>query len=200
MLKLSVQQFISHLPAEQQGPVLQSQEAFLAFLRSEFRTNGRSKRALVEAATTYAERRGLTVHCLAGERFAAKAVVYACMRLGDELLRRGRVVRPKSQLKVYRREPAKRSQQPANTRFRTVETVVNGRRERMTQYPADITWAEAEGFQHDPLHDLPDIDLEPEYLETGETAHFEASSRPSGWGTLLVGGEVAGRVRCWEGL
>ena len=198
MLKLSVQQFISHLPAEQQGLVLRSQEAFLGFLRLEFRRNDRSKRALVEAATRYAERQGVTVHCLASERFAAKALVYAYMRLGDELLRRGRVVKPKSHLKVYRRKPAEPTQQAASPRFRTVETTVNGRRERINQYPADITWQEAESFQHDPLYDLPDVDLEPEVLETGETAHFERSSRPSGWGTLLIGGEAVGRVRCWE--
>ena len=199
MLKLSVQQFISHLPAEQQVPVVQSQEAFLAFLRLEFRHNDRSKRALVEAATRYAERQGVTVHCLATERYAAKAVIYAYMRLGDELVKRGKVTKPKSQLKVSRREPAKPARQPATTRFRTVETVVNGRRERITQYPADITWAEAKGFQHDPLYDLPEITVEPEVLETGETAHFEKSSRPTGWGTLLIAGEAVGRVRCWEG-
>ena len=199
MLKLSVQQFIGHLPAEQQGPVLRSQEAFLAFLRREFHRNDCSKRALVEAATRYAERQGVTVHCLATERFAAKALVYAYMRLGDELLRRGKVTKPKSHLKVYRREPSKPAQQPATTRFRTVETIVNGRRERISQYPADITWAEAKAFQHDPLYDLPEITVEPEYLETGETAHFEKSSRPTGWGTLLIEGEAAGRVRCWEG-
>ena len=199
MLNLSVQQFMGHLPAEQQGPVLRNQEAFLAFLRLEFRRNDRSKRALVEAATHYAERRGVTVHCLASERFAAKALVYVYMRLGDELIRRGKVTKPKSHLKISRCEPAKPAPQSATTRFRTVETVVNGRRERISQYPADITWAEAKGFQHDPLYDLPDIDLEPEVIETGETAHFERSSRPSGWGTVLIDGEAAGRVRCWEG-
>ena len=199
MLKLSVQQFISHLPVEQWGPVLKSQEAFLAFLRLEFRTNDRSKRALVEAATRYAERQGVTVHCLTTERYAAKALVYAYMRLGDELVERGKVTKPKSHFRVYRREPAKPARQPATTRFRTVETVVNGRRERIQQYPADVTWAEAKGFQHDPLYDLPEITVEPEVLETGETAHFEKSSRPTGWGTLLIEGEAAGRVRCWEG-
>ena len=92
MLKLSVQQFVSHLPLEQQRLVLRSQEAFLAFLRREFRRNDRSKRALVEAATAYAERQGVTVHCLTTERYAAKAVVYAYMRLGDELAALGRKV------------------------------------------------------------------------------------------------------------
>ena len=32
MLKLSVSQFVNHLPVEQQGSVLVSQEAFLGFL------------------------------------------------------------------------------------------------------------------------------------------------------------------------
>ena len=199
MLKLSVSQFVGHLPVEQQGLVLVSQEAFLAFLRSEFRANNRSKRALVEAATVYAERKQVMVYCLADERFAAKAVIYAYMRLGEELVRRGKVDRPKSHFKVYRRKQVKPIEKPASTRFRTVETFVNGRRERISQYPADITWSEAKGFQFDALYDLPDVTVEPEYRETGATAHFDASSRSTGWGWLKVEGEVVSRVRCWEG-
>lgn len=140
------------------------------------------------------------VHCLADERFAAKAVMYATMRLGDELVKRGKVAKPKSHFKVYKRKQAKPVEKPASTRFRTVETFVNGRRERITQYPADITWQEAKQFQHDPLYDLPDIIVEPEYQVTGETAHFEASSRPTGWGWLKIEGEAVSRVRCWEGV
>ncbi len=200
MLKLSVQQFVGHLPVEQHGPVLVSQEAFLAFLRLEFRCNDRSKRALVEAATAYAERGRVMVHCLADERFAAKAVIYAYMRLGDELIKRGKVEKPTSHFKVYQRKPMKPTQKPANTRFRTVETFVNGRRERITQYPADITWQEAKQFQADPLYDLPDITVEPEHQVTGETVHFVASSRPTGWGWLKIEGEAVSRVRCWEGV
>ena len=198
MLKLSVSQFVGHLPVEQQGSVLKSQEAFLAFLRSEFRCNDLSKRALVEAATVYAERKGVMVHCLADERYAAKAVIYAYMRLGEELVKRGKVEKPRSHFKVYRRKQVKPAEKPTNTRFRTVETFVNGRRERITQYPADITWAEARNFQVDALYELPDITVEPEHQETGETAHFGASSRPTGWAWLKVEGEVVSRIRCWE--
>jgi len=200
MLKLSVQQFIGYLPAEQRGPVLVSQEAFLTFLRSEFRVNDRSKRALTEAAVAYAGQKGVMVHCLADERYAAKAVIYAYMRLGDELVKRGKVAKAKSHFKVYKRKQTKPVEKPTSTRFRTVETFVNGRRERIEQYPADITWAEAAKFQRDPLYDLPDITVEPEYQVTGETAHFDASSRPTGWGVLLVEGEAVSRVRCWEGV
>ena len=200
MLKLSVQQFVSHLPVEQRGQVLVSQEAFLAFLRSEFRCNDRSRRVLTEAAVTYAERKQVMVHCLADERYAAKAVVYAYMRLGDELLRRGKVEKSKSHFKVYQRKQARPVEKPTSTRFRTVETSVNGRRERIEQYPTDITWQEAKQFQRDALYNLPDITVEPEYQVTGETAHFEASSRPTGWGVLLVEGEAVSRVRCWEAV
>ena len=139
------------------------------------------------------------VHCLADERFAAKAVIYAYMRFSEELIRRGKVTKPKSHFKVYQRKQVKPVERPTSTRFRTVETFVNGRRERITQYPADTTWAEAAQFQRDALYDLPDITVESEYQITGETAHFEGSSRPTGWGVLLIEGEAVSRVRCWEG-
>jgi len=141
------------------------------------------------------------VHCLADERYAAKAVIYATMRLGDELLRRGKVEAPRSHFRVYRRKGVKqaaRADKQRASRFRTVETFINGRREHIEQYPADITWQEARTFQYNELYDLPDIDLEPEYQVTGETAHFSASSHPTGWGWLIVEGEAVERVRCWE--
>ena len=197
MLKLSVHQFVSHLPVEQQGPVLVSQEAFLSFLRSEFRRNDTTKRALAEAAVAYAKKEYVTVSCLADERDAAKAVIYAYMQLGDELLRRGRVVRPKSHFRVYRPEQAQPEREP-EARFRVVEVQVNGCRERITQYPLDISWEEARAFHRDPLYDLPEVGLEEEWHVTGATAHFEASSRPTGWGWLTIEGEAVERVRCWQ--
>ena len=197
MLKLSVHQFVSHLPLEQQGPVLVSQEAFLSFLRSEFRCNDYTKRALAEAAVAYAKKEYVTVSCLADERYAAKAVIYAYMQLGDELLRRGKVVRLKSHFRVYRPEQAQPKREP-EARFKVVEVQVNGCRERITQYPLDVTWDEARAFHHDPLYDLPEVGLEEEYHVTGATAHFEASSRPTGWGWLTIEGEAVERVRCWE--
>lgn len=203
MLKLSVQQFVSHLPAEQQGPVLVSQKSFLAFLRAEFLANEASKRALVEAATTYARREQVMVHCLADERCAAKAVIYAYMRLGDALVRRGKVRQPRSHFRTYRRKGTRQTfpaEKQCATRFRTAETFINGRRERIEQYPADITWTEARAFQRNPLYDLPDVELEPEYRVTSETAHFGASTRPTGWGWLMVEGYFVERVRCWENV
>lgn len=109
------------------------------------------------------------------------------------------MAKAKSHFRVYKRKQVKRVEKPTSTRFRTVETFVNGRRERIEQYPADITWQEAKQFQRDVFYNLPDITVEPEYQVTGETAHFEGSSRLSGWGVLLVEGEAVSRVRCWEG-
>ena len=195
MLKLSVHQFISHLPAEQQGHVLGDKEAFLAFLRAEFHRNERTRRALGEAAVACARRERVLVDALPNEREAAKAVIYAYMRLADELRRRGKVRPPRKTEYRYRLEPTTRKPQ---TRFAVVETTVNGRRERIMQYPPDITWAEAREFQLEPLHELPELACEPEFVETGETAHFGASSRPTGWAWLTVEGDAVERVRCWD--
>lgn len=71
------------------------------------------------------------MHCLADERYAAKAVMYAYMRLGDELVKRGKVEKSKSHFKVYQRKQVQPVEH-ASTRFKTVETCVNGRRERIT--------------------------------------------------------------------
>ena len=83
-------------------------------------------------------------------------------------------------------------------RFRTVETTINGRRERIEQYPLDITWQEARAFQQNDLYDLPDVDVHEEYAETGKTAHFEASSKTTGWAYLYLDGQAVERIRCWE--
>ena len=146
MLRLSVHQFVSHLPVEQQGAVLVSKEAFLAFLRDEFRRCEVTKRKLVEAATAYARKDKVMVSCLAEERHAAKAVMFAYMRLGDELVRRGKVGPRRSHFRVYRRKPQARARPKRDERFRAVEVFINGRKERLEQYPADITWQEAASF------------------------------------------------------
>jgi hypothetical protein len=195
MLKLSVHQFVSHLPAEQQGYVLYSKEAFLDFLRSEFRNNERTRRALGEAAVACARRERVLVDALPDEREAARAVVYAYVRLADELRRRGKVKPPRKTQYTYWVEPTARK---PKTRFVVVETTVNGRRERIEQYPPDVTWEEARAFQRNPDYELPDVGLEPEIAEVGETAHFGASQHPTGWGWCLFDGEPVGRVRCWD--
>lgn len=195
MLKLSVHQFVAHLPMEQQGAVLTSKEAFLAFLRTEFHRNDRTRRALGEAAVACARRERVLVDALPDEREGAKAVIYAYMRLADELRRRGKVMPPRKTQYTYRLEPTARK---PKSRFTVVETTVNGRRERIAQYPLDITWEEARAFQHNPDYELPELGLEPEYALVGETAHFGAGEYPTGWGWLTIEGEMLERVRCWD--
>jgi hypothetical protein len=202
MLELSVHQFVSHLPAEQQGQYLYDKQAFLAFLRQQFRSNEAAKRTLFEAAVHYARRDRIQVICLPDERQAAQAITYAYMRLGEELRIRGKVGPRQSRFKVYRTRP-KPQKQPNRTtgtsygRFHTVETTVNGRSEKIQQYPSDITWKEARAFQTNLDYELPDITLEPEYHTTGATAHFKANSYPTGWGRLYIDGECVDRIRCY---
>ncbi len=43
----------------------------------------------------------------------------------------------------------------------------------------------------------PSANLTEELLETGHTAHFEASSRTTGYGRIELDGIDVGRVRCW---
>lgn len=86
---LSVHQFVSHLDLEAQGTVLVSQEAFLAFLREQYRgtsdLDAQARRDLEQAARAHISGKPLRVDALPDEREAAKAVLYAVMRLADRL-------------------------------------------------------------------------------------------------------------------
>jgi hypothetical protein len=200
MLELSVDRFIHNLDSLQQGYVLYSKEAFLSYLRDAWRKDHTVRQILGEAAVAYARGERVRVSALADEREAAKGLMYAYMRLGDELRRRGKVHPKPRTLYSYRLSPPKkpvpvRVKEPSP--FKTVECTINGRRETISQYPADITWEQAAKFQHDPLHELPEIDLEPEYALTGTTAHFDESERFTGWGCLMIDGAPVERVRAW---
>jgi hypothetical protein len=86
---LSVHQFVSHLDLEAQGALLVSQEAFLAFLRERYSgpsdLDAQARRDLEQAARDHADGKPLRVEALPDEREAAKAVLYAVMRLADRL-------------------------------------------------------------------------------------------------------------------
>ncbi len=47
------------------------------------------------------------------------------------------------------------------------------------------------------LGGLPQVSFEPDLLETGETAHFAASSREGNWGTVYLDGLPVTRTRWW---
>jgi hypothetical protein len=85
---LSVHQFVGHLDLESQGAVLVSKDAFLSFLREQYRgtsdLEAQAKRDLEQAAREQVNGKRLEVAALPDEREAAKAVLYAVMRLADK--------------------------------------------------------------------------------------------------------------------
>jgi hypothetical protein len=85
---LSVHQFVGHLDLEAQGAVLVSKDAFLSFLRGQYRGTSdlevQAKRDLERAAREQVDGKRIDIAALPDEREAAKAVLYAVMRLADK--------------------------------------------------------------------------------------------------------------------
>jgi hypothetical protein len=85
---LSVHQFVGHLDLEAQGAVLVSKDAFLSFLREQYLGTSdlevQAKRDLEQAAREQVDGKRLEIAALPDEREAAKAVLYAVMRLADK--------------------------------------------------------------------------------------------------------------------
>ncbi len=196
-MHLSVSNLISHLPVEQQGPLLISKEAFLAYLRSDFHKNQYIKATLLEAAIAHGTHKRVYVDCLPDEGEAAKAVMYAFMQLAKELKHRGKLRTPTKTLYSYRLGPAPKAH-TTQPRFPVIETTINGKKEKIEQYPADISWQEAEIFQYNPDYQLPDLETEPEYQHISETAHFSASTEATGYTHLYLDGDYIERIRYWN--
>jgi hypothetical protein len=85
---LSVHQFVGHLDLEAQGAVLVSKDAFLCFLREQYRGTSdlkvQAKRDLEQAARAQVDGKRIDIAALPDEREAANAVLYAVMRLADK--------------------------------------------------------------------------------------------------------------------
>ncbi|NJK42888.1 MAG: hypothetical protein HC933_00290 [Pleurocapsa sp. SU_196_0] len=88
-LELTVNQFISHLDPERQGAILVSQKAMLEYLREQWTSLEASslqlRRDLHHAAQVQLEGGKVRVNADPDERFAARAVIYAVMKLADRL-------------------------------------------------------------------------------------------------------------------
>ena len=86
---LTVAQFVNHLDPDAQGAVLYSKEAFLEFLREQFvglsESCAQVRRDLYSAAKVCLQGQRVRVDAMPDEREAAKAVLYAVMKLGDRL-------------------------------------------------------------------------------------------------------------------
>ncbi len=220
MIQLHVEQFISHLYLEQQGALLTSKEAMLVFLREQFQRDEDAKRLLWNAGRAQARGEHVRVDCTPEEREAAQAIVYAVGRLADRA-RKLRAERdlaneasglPVSRLRVYR-DPSKAEggkRQP----WRWV--TMGGLRFRASQddlYPREA-WQVAQELSSQPFDYLRDritaanrvrghdflVESEEEMLETSTTAHFEDSSRGTGYSRVTVDGVDVGRTRCWSNL
>jgi hypothetical protein len=220
MIQLHVEQFISHLYLEQQGALLTSKEAMLVFLREQFQRDEDAKRLLWNAGRAQARGERVRVDCTPEEREAAQAIVYAVGRLAERA-RKLRAERdlarevsglPVSRLRVYR-DPSKAEggkRQPWHW------ATMGGLRFRASQddlYPREA-WQAAQELSSHPFESLRDritatnrarghdflVDSEEEMLETSTTAHFEGSSRGTGYARVTVDGVEVGRTRCWSNL
>ena len=221
MIQLHVEQFISHLYLEQQGALLTSKEAMLAFLREQFQRDEDAKRLLWSAGRAQARGERVLVDCTPEEREAAQAIVYAVSRLADrarQLLQRehnaarGATRQPVQKMRVY--HDASKAQ--GGKRLQSEWVTMGGVRFRVTSddvYSPEV-WRAAEALSSQPFECLRDaitatnrarghdflVESEEETLETSNTAHFEASSRATGYALVTVDGVNVGRTRCWSNL
>ena len=278
---LSVHQFVAHLDQQSQGALLANQQVFLGFLREEYRRTEQVKRDLERAARDHVRGQRVRVDALPDQREAAKAVLYAVMRLADRL--ETTAARPPSSYKVYRQptQAAGQTERQWRTGYggaggfatqhdlyprfpfvvsftadgqetarlnvradrleatvaevkrgggysrRYVAAVASGvargsRLEWRVSHPAAESLAcrmllEARGLARrcpslkapalldapiklEPPREpeLPLIEVHPETIEVGETAHFDASSRETGYARVVIDGEEVARVRCWR--
>jgi hypothetical protein len=286
---LSVHQFVGHLNLEAQGAVLVSKDAFLSFLRGQYRGTSdlevQAKRDLEQAARAQVDGKRLEIAALPDEREAAKAVLYAVMRLADKFKAQAPENAEISSAREYTdlrwkcngAKPQKRWKAGYNgaggwathddlyPRMPFVLTfTVNGRETTRLcvwenklettledvrkghgfsrRYVAAIaasaipggtlTWQvshpKAESLARrmlleaqrlakrcpklsatprlddlpnvEPPRDvrLPVLESHTETLEVGETLHFNAGSRETGYARVTVDGEEVARVRCWR--
>lgn len=189
-MNLSVNQFISHLPLEQQGQHTYCKLTMLEHLRDLWKHCERSRRALTDAANRRNRGERVLVDHEPEDREAALAVAYAVAKLADTL------PKPKKTLKVIQPSVYKRRQ--VKSEFRKVKCVVNGRTSWLEQYPANITWEQAARFQHNSEYDIGDFTFQEASLETGKTAHFDSSSRNAGFGAVFCNGEFLDSTVCWH--
>jgi hypothetical protein len=220
MIQLHVGQFVSHLYLEQQDALLTSKEAMLAFLREQFQQDEDAKRLLWSAGRAQARGERVLVDCTPEEREAAQAIVYAVSRLADrarQLQReqnaaRGGARQPVQKMCVY----SDASKAQGGKRLQSEWVTMGGVRFRVTSedvYSPEV-WKSAEALADQPFECLRDaitatnrarehdflVESEEETLETSDTAHFEASSRATGYAWVTVDGVNVGRTRCWSNL
>ena len=204
MNRISVSQLVSHLPSLTRRAVLSSEQAMLEHLRSLWKADPSSKALLEGAAVKHQAGDRLTVEAQPTEHLAGKALMYAVLKVVD------RLPKPTFQpptLRVTResgpRAPRREVQYlelPGLGKVRIGPEDYYSEAELRLGESLDAVPLEQFG-QHNPqrpdLGGLPQVSFEPDLLETGDTAHFEASEREGDWGTVYLDGFPVTRTRWW---
>lgn len=190
-LELTVDQFIAHLPSEQHGAITYDYNATLVFLRERYRKDGATRRLMDLAARRRAEGHSVTVAHDPEDRQAALAIVYAVTKLADKL----KHLNPKPTVKIT--QPTDYTPRRNVSEFYRVSVQWGKRKEWIDQYQPTISHEQAERFQYNADYDIGHWTFEEATRETGETAHFEASSRGAGFGTIYCDGVYIDTVKCW---
>ncbi len=202
MNRITVTQLVSHLPALTRRAVLSSEGAMLEHLRGLWKDP--SSRALLEgAAVKHRAGDRLLVDVEKGEHLAGKALMYAVLKLVD------RLPEPAFQpptLRVMQTGLRAPKQEVAYLELPGLGKVRIGPEDYYTEAELrlgeslDTVPLEQLGGRNPERPDLgsvPQVSFEPDLLETGETAHFAASSREGHWGTVYLDGLPVTRTRWW---
>jgi len=203
MNRISVSQLVSHLPALTRRAVISSEATMLEHLRGLWKADPSSKALLEGAALRHKRGDRLGVDVEAGEHLAGKALMYAVLKLVDRLPEP--VFQPPTMRVTHTgtRAPKREVQYlelPGLGKVRIGPEDYYTEAELRLGESLDTVPLEQLGGRNPERPDLgglPQVSFEPDLLETGETAHFAASSREGHWGTVYLDGLPVTRTRWW---
>jgi hypothetical protein len=176
----------------------------LEHLRRAWRDDPQARRDLELAASARARGEYVSVEALPDEREAGRALVYAVLRLAERLPRPPRTMRVRRVVKPGGMEAEYLELSGLGVVRVTADDrypfEVYERAEALHAWGLEFVLDRLRAVNRPPV-ERPELEfsleLEPEVVETGETMHFEASTRQTGWGTVFVDGEPVARTRCW---
>lgn len=193
MRTVDIETVLGYWLPEKQGEIIVSKESFLAALRVAYvDTESPIKGLLTDLARVFAKGVYVNVVCSYETRYAAQALIEAYTKMSQKI--KGSRTGAKTYKNTLNKHVTLKIPKKEN-RFRTTKTTVFGKAETIQQYPADISWEEAEKFQDN--CELPEVTTNQEYIEVSETAHFNKASYEQPWGQLFIDGIPFGRTRCW---
>lgn len=209
--RLEVTGFTQRLEAQSPG-CLESIEKALAALRQLFRSDEISRLELMAAAGHVARlgARSLWMKPRDAEEYrAAGALRQAVQGLAEWLVQQGKVKPVRWAREVsYHMKPTLSSASKADSDPVIKTLGLKGLETQVIRESDLYPWHDARAMSRPDSRliaaqrELSGYYTVPELVETGETAHFAASSRPSGWGWVYFEGRPewpVARVRVWGG-